>query len=200
MEMRARLQILKLGFLDWEPVSLAVAPGEIVGISGVSGSGKSLLLRAVADLDVHVGEVELDGSSCASMSGAEWRRKVGMLPAESRWWFGTVGEHFEGDSECVELVGKLGFSAEVFGWEVSRLSVGERQRLALARLLALGPEFLLLDEPTANLDGDATRLVEQLVLDSGIAAIWVSHDTEQLRRVAGRRFEMAGKRLQEVGA
>ena len=63
--MRAALQISELRFLDWEPVTLSVAPGEIVGISGESGSGKSLLLRAVADLDVHVGEVQLDEVSCS---------------------------------------------------------------------------------------------------------------------------------------
>ena len=195
--MRVALQISNLQFLDWEPVSFSVAPGEIVGLYGASGSGKSLLLRALADLDVHSGEVELGGVSCASMPAAQWRQKVAMLPAESRWWFGTVGEHFE--SEAVDLVSKLGFSAEVFGWEVARLSVGERQRLALARLLARDPEFLLLDEPTANLDGKATRLVEELILETGLAAIWVSHDVEQLERVAGRRFSMSDKQLEEVG-
>ena len=121
-----------------------------------------------------------------------------MLPAESRWWFPTVGEHFVG--EPVELVVRLGFGEEVFGWEVSRLSIGERQRLALARLLDRGPEVLLLDEPTANLDDEATRRVEAVVVGSGLAALWVSHDVAQLERVAWRRMRMRGRRLEEVGA
>lgn len=195
--MRDRLQICELGFLDWEPLSFDVAPGEVVGISGASGSGKSLLLRAVADLDVHAGDVLLDGVSCASMPAPQWRRKVGMLPAESRWWHDTVRAHFV--SDCVELVGALGFGEDVFAWEVARLSVGERQRLALARLLDRKPEVLLLDEPTANLDEDATRRVEASVLESGLAALWVSHDTAQLQRLAKRRFRMVERRLEEAG-
>lgn len=194
--MPPRLEICGLRFLDWEPIDLALAAGERAGISGASGSGKSLLLRAVADLDVHGGDVFLDGVSCAAMPAAEWRRKVGMLPAESRWWCETVGEHFV--SDAAGLVGELGFGADVFAWEIARLSAGERQRLALARLIDRCPQVLLLDEPTANLDEDATRLVEGVVVRSGLAALWVSHDEAQLQRVATRRLRMAGRRLEEV--
>ena len=196
--MPGSLQIDGLCFLDWEAISLTVSPAEIVGISGASGSGKSLLLRAVADLDVHHGEVKLDGVACASIPAPQWRRKVGMLPAESRWWHRTVGEHFFG--EHAELLGDLGFGADVFGWEVSRLSVGERQRLALARLLDREPEFLLLDEPTANLAAASTQRVESVVTASGLPALWVGHDEAQLARVARRRFRMEHRRLEEVRA
>ncbi|MGI9244328.1 MAG: ABC transporter ATP-binding protein, partial [Verrucomicrobiales bacterium] len=172
--MPGMLKIDGLSFLDWKPITLEVAPGEVVGIAGASGSGKSLLLRAVADLDLHLGSVALDGIDCGSIPAPQWRRKVAMLPAESRWWFTTVGEHFL-DREA-GLVGELGFGADVFDWEISRLSVGERQRLALARLLDRDPEFLLLDEPTANLDADTTRRVEAVILATGLPALWVSHD------------------------
>ena len=194
--MRSGLQVSELCFLDWEPVSFDVQAGEIVGISGKSGSGKSLLLRSIADLDVHSGGASLGEVDCAAMPAAEWRSKVAMLPAESRWWFSTVGEHF--DSECVGLIERLGFVGDVLGWEISRLSVGERQRLALARLLARAPEVLLLDEPTANLDEAATGRVESVVAESGLATLWVSHDEAQLERVAGRRYRMAGRNLEEV--
>ena len=195
--MRLALQVTELNFLDWEPVNLALQPGEVIGVSGVSGSGKSLLLRAIADLDVHSGGARLDGVDRDSIPAPEWRRRVAMLPAEPRWWLGSVGEHFH--TESADLVGRLGFGVEVFGWEIARLSVGERQRLALARLFDRQPEVLLLDEPTANLDGEATRLVEQLVLESGLAPIWVSHDVDQLARVGRRQFVMAERRLREVG-
>lgn len=194
--MPGSLKIDRLSFLDWEPISLEVSPGEIVGITGASGSGKSLLLRAVADLDVHAGTVSLDGVDCGSIPAPQWRSKVGMLPAESRWWHLTVGEHFV--SEDVGLVGELGFGPEVFGWEISRLSVGERQRLALARLLVRKPELLLLDEATANLDAESTGRVESVVIASGLAALWVSHDEAQLDRVARRQFRMVDRRLEEV--
>jgi len=192
------LQIDGLRFLDWEPISLEVSASEIVGITGDSGSGKSLLLRAVADLDEHAGEITLDGQACASIPAPQWRRKVAMLPAESRWWSETVGEHFV--SKDSSLVEALGFGIDVFGWEVSRLSVGERQRLALARLLDRGPEFLLLDEPTANLDAGATQRVESVILASELPALWVSHDGAQLARVASRQFRMGARRLEEVVA
>ena len=78
------------------------------------------------------------------------------------------------------------------GWEVSRLSTGEKQRLALVRLLQNQPRALLLDEPTASLDTTNIGHMEQLVLDycknQQVPVLWVSHDSEQLGRVADREF------------
>ena len=104
------LATLSLGFLDWKPVELTVAPGECVGVMGGSGSGKTLLLRAIADLDQHVGDVELNGEKCSEMPAPDWRRRVGMLPAESLWWFDTVRPHFAPDSghELESFVEQLG--------------------------------------------------------------------------------------------
>ena len=93
----------------------------------------------------------------------------------------------------------LGFGEEVLGWQVNRLSSGERQRLALARALAIQPRVLLLDEPTANLDEDNTRQVEQLLAawraDTGGGILWVSHDAAQRERVANRQHQLAAGRL-----
>jgi len=199
----ADLRVDGLSFLDWEGLSFVVEGGECVGLSGDSGSGKSLLLRGLADLDPHGGEVSLGGERCSQMAAPQWRRRVGMLAAESRWWCDGVGEHFpqEVDAGLFEALGFAG--REVLGWEVRRLSAGERQRLALARLLARRPQALLLDEPTANLDERSVALVEALVAgyraEHGAPVLWVGHSGEQLRRVAGRRLHMAGKRLSEAG-
>ena len=77
-------------------------------------------------------------------------------------------------------------------WEIARLSSGERQRLALVRLLANHPKALLMDEPTANLDAENIIRVETLVKtyqrENKTPMIWVSHDTGQLDRVASRRL------------
>jgi ABC-type iron transport system FetAB ATPase subunit len=85
---------------------------------------------------------------------------------------------------------------------VSRLSSGEKQRLALLRALSVGPEALLLDEPTANLDADSTAGVEAWL--TGIArgkrlpVLWVAHDNNQIERVAQRLFRVSGDHLERV--
>lgn len=183
------------------PVSLVVAGGECVCLSGASGSGKSLLLRAIADLDPHVGRVLLGDQPCTQMSGPQWRRRVGLLPAESQWWGERVGEHFAAPPAPDELA-RLGFPPGVLGWTVARASTGERQRLALLRLLSNRPEALLLDEPTAALDPKNVAAVETLVADyrreHQVPVLWVSHDPEQIARVANRHFRVEDGRLHEV--
>jgi ABC-type iron transport system FetAB ATPase subunit len=189
------------------PASLSVGGGELVFVFGPSGSGKSLLLRAVADLDAHEGEVWLGEEARSGMPPSRWRRRVGLLPAESFWWADTVGEHFSGTGPAMPaallaLLAGLGFEPEVFAWSVSRLSTGERQRLALARLLAQRPEALLLDEATANLDPANRERVELVLADyrcsRSAAVLWVSHDPEQRERLGGRQFGIRDGRLAAI--
>ncbi len=184
----AELLVQELCFHHLGPISLKVAPGECLGITGPSGSGKSLLLRAIADMEVRTGRIALGEQEADLLSGPQWRRQVGLLPAESAWWFDTVGEHFNGfEPAGLEA---LGFSQAVMDWEVSRLSSGERQRLGLIRLLSRQPRALLLDEPTANLDAENTGQAESLVRAyqqrHQVPMIWVSHDQRQLKRMASR--------------
>ena len=192
MSPAAGLSVNGLSVAGGAPLQLQVAPGECVTLAGASGSGKTLLLRALADLDPHNGEVRLDGEDARSLPPAQWRRKVGLLLAESPWWHERVGEHFPADNGEGFQLAALGFGPEVLDWHVPRLSSGERQRLALLRLLALKPAALLLDEPTANLDPENTALVEQLVSDyrqtSHAPALWVSHDAQQRNRIADRQL------------
>lgn len=183
------------------PVSVAIAAGECVTLSGPSGSGKTMLLRAIADLDCHEGEVLLGGVACSAMRAHEWRKQVGLLAAESQWWGERIGDHFQHVDEL--LLAQIGFGSEVMGWDVSRCSTGERQRLALLRLLQNHPRVLLLDEPTASLDAGNVARVEALVArlrrEQGLAVLWVSHDTAQAKRVASRRIYIENGQIQEVG-
>lgn len=182
------------------PISLELAAGECVCISGASGAGKSLLLRAIADLEPHSGTALLDDTECSALKAPAWRRRVGLLPAESAWWYERVGAHFEAPRS--DWFTRLGFPADVLDWEVGRLSTGERQRLALLRLLCNQPQALLLDEPTASLDPEAVGRVEALIAEyhteHAAPVLWVSHDPRQIARVARRHYRIADGQLQEA--
>lgn len=194
-----RLRVENLSLVHLKGLLLAVGAGECVALCGPSGAGKTLLLRAICDLVPHSGTVWLDGVASDRFRPHAWRRRVGMLPAESRWWFDTVGHHFK---DCPDdLLARLGFGTEAMAWQVNRLSSGERQRLALLRLLCNRPAVLLLDEPTANLDPVNTSRVEA-VLDAyreknKASVLWVSHDHEQISRIANRLLVLDNGILQE---
>ncbi len=225
-----RLEALRPRLLA--PVDLSIAAGSLTFVFGPSGAGKSLLLRSVADLDPNEGEVYLGQLARSAMGAPDWRRRVGLLPAESGWWGETVGEHFpaadgsqdpgigesaasgpgasaqsgadrahadQPEPDLMALLHQLGFDADVLGWSVNRLSTGERQRLALARLLANRPQALLLDEATANLDPSNRDQVEA-VIDAyrsrqGTAVLWVSHDAEQRARIGDASLVIVDGRL-----
>lgn len=180
---------------DWR-----VGPGEIVCLSGASGSGKTRFLRAIADLEPFQGSVRLGSVQSTELAGHQWRSRVMLVPAESLWWANTVGEHFPPDAG--DPPEALGLSREVLDWDVSRLSSGEKQRLALWRALSRHPDALLLDEPTANLDEASTQAIERWLQDTIVArampTVWVTHDDAQASRVAQRRCSVSNGALQEV--
>jgi len=193
------LENVSVGELD--SVSQSIAAGEIVCLSGASGSGKTRLLRAVADLEPHGGDCLLGDIRQSETPAHRWRALVMMIPAESQWWHETVGEHFDAGDAPGEALEALDLPGEATSWSIDRLSSGEKQRLALIRALAREPRALLLDEPTANLDAESIQRVERWLLEiierCQLPTLWVAHDAEQIKRVSNRHLLIRDGRLQE---
>lgn len=196
-----RLQVQDLRSPHGGPFDLALADGECVAVVGRSGSGKTVLLRMIADLDPHEGEVLLEGRARSAWSGPDWRRRVVYQPAEPAWWAPTARAHFPAAAQAPAeaLLASLGLAASRLDVDVARLSTGERQRLALARSLAAEPRVLLLDEPTAALDEASAAAVEAVLADrlrAGLAIVLVTHAAAQAGRLARRVLAVSGGRLQ----
>jgi len=190
----------KAGRRIFEGASVAVEEGEVLFVVGPSGSGKSLLLRALSALDPFDGRISLDGRTVEDWGGSEWRAEVCYLAQEPAVLAGSPAALLEralgfaaqrrrGRGEASALTGfatALGLERSQIEGEWGVLSGGERARAALAVALSLKPRFLLLDEPTAALDPASVGLVERVLGESAAAKVWVSHDPGQPQRVGGR--------------
>ncbi len=195
------LKVKALIRLTIGPVDLTVADGECVAITGPSGTGKSVFLRAIVDLDPNEGQISVGKISRENTPAPEWRSHVAMLPAESGWWDDNVGAHFKNPNKITPQLTDIGLANTAMEWEVARLSSGEKHRLALLRCLENDPEVLLLDEPTAALDHDTTLMVEALLrkeLERGTSIVIVTHDAAQATRLADRRLHLEDGKLGEV--
>jgi ABC-type iron transport system FetAB ATPase subunit len=194
------LRIEQLHGTGVDAADITLAAGSCTAMHGASGSGKTLLLRAIADLDEVQGEVWLDDRARSGMSGPQWRRQVTYVAAESHWWGRLVREH--ASEWRISDLEALAFGPEVLDWQVQRLSSGERQRLAIARALTGQPAVLLLDEATANLDQSNTarveRLVEAWLKETDGCILWVSHDPAQRARVADIQYEIENGVLRQA--
>ena len=180
-------------------------------VAGPSGSGKSTLLRLLDRLaDPDSGRVLYEGHDLRERDPLELRREVGLVPQLPALVDGTVadnvayGPRLAGHSfdphSCLKLAG---LDAEFADRDPARLSVGEQQRVMLARALALEPRVLLLDEPTSALDEEARDAVEATLLDlrakTSISIVLVTHDTEQAKRLADYVVRIDAGRVTKQG-
>jgi ABC-type methionine transport system ATPase subunit len=206
-----KIEVSGLGYAEiLKDVDAGMPDGEITAVVGPSGAGKSTLLRAINRLiEPSSGEIYLDGEPTSGLDPLELRRRVGMVFQIPALFGGSVedavlyGARLSGrDADPHRLLEMVGLDTSLAERDPQALSVGQQQRVSVARALALGPEALLLDEPTSALDEAARRKIEELVRDLnarlGLTMVFVSHDLSQVERVADRVVLMAdGKSVGE---
>jgi putative ABC transport system ATP-binding protein len=191
-------------------VNLEVEPGDRLAITGPTGSGKTVLVRAVALLDpVDEGIIRFRGTPIAEKFIPNYRKQVIYLHQRPALLKGTVEDNLERPFALQAHQGKqfdrertlgqleiLGRDASFLDKSSNDLSGGEAQIVALLRAIQLDPAVLLLDEPSASLDQGAGRAIEDLIrrwLDEDSTArafVWISHDPQRVTRVASRRLAM----------
>jgi len=200
-----------------EDVSFSLAAGEMCGVFGPSGGGKSTLLRLlVRFLEPATGAISFQGRDLADWEPRALRRKIGLVRQQAHLFEGTVLENFQlpfrwqkqpvpepGSSQVREVLDWCQLGPELLNKAAEQLSIGQKQRVALARTLLQEPELLLLDEPTSALDrptadqvGETLRRLKQ---ERNLGILLVSHDLRLLERVADRGMYLVDGRLVEAG-
>ncbi len=186
-------------------VSLEVRQGEVMGLLGPNGAGKSTLLKCIAGLlRPAEGTVHIGGREVTRIRPLERARLIGYVPQGSpdgfpftvfetvllgripHMGFSPGEEDLKAAAEAISLLELQEFAAR----RITELSGGERQRVLLAQALARGPEVLLLDEPTANLDLrgqlESLALMSEVARERGIATVVVLHDVNLAARFSHR--------------
>lgn len=188
-------------------IDLKIKKGETIAVIGPSGSGKSTILRILIGLlEPTSGEVFVHQENVVGYNEEEWnalRRKMGMVFQYSALFdFLTVGENIafglrqhtqKTEAEIQEIVKNM---LEIIGLEgledayPVELSGGMKKRVSLARAVALNPEIILYDEPTAGLDPIMSNVISDLIVEMkeklGVTSILVTHDMESVFRAADR--------------
>jgi putative ABC transport system ATP-binding protein len=176
-------------------------------IAGPSGAGKSTLLRLFNRLaDPAVGTVRYRGRDVRDYDVLALRREVGLVPQLPALLDGTVAMNVSFGAQLAEKVADVPAALRLAGLDetfaarpAGRLSVGEQQRVMLARALALQPKVLLLDEPTAALDERSKAAVERTLRDLrkrlSLSVVFVTHELAQAERLADRIVWLEGGRL-----
>ncbi len=190
-------------------VDLTLPDGGVSVVLGPSGSGKTTLLRLCNRLEAaHQGRVLFRGVDVATLDPIDLRRTVGMVFQKAVLFGGTVTDNLlvavpgADTGTMTAALERAELPAEFLTRDADTLSGGEAQRVSIARTLIVGPSVLLMDEPTAALDGaprlGLERLARRLVVE-GVPIVWVTHDLQQARRLADHVVLMINGAVRTTG-
>jgi ABC-type multidrug transport system fused ATPase/permease subunit len=201
--------LLRAGRVVLDDVHASFQRGVVTGIVGPSGAGKTSLLRCLNRLEEpERGQVLLDGQDLKTIDPTDLRRRVGMIFQTPVLFEGGVEANLRYGAEDVDrskLIGALEAASldESFLQRSSTaLSVGQAQRVCIARALVRDPEVLLMDEPTSALDRDAAARIERLIsslVTRDLTVVLVTHNLAQAQRVATRGLLLVDGRVRATG-
>lgn len=191
-------------------ISADMTAGRVTVIAGPSGVGKTTLLRLCNRLDLpDEGRVLYGDKDVVALDPLQLRREVAMVFQRPVMLGGTVRDNLAvadagQDAGYEAVLAEAELDASFLDRPADQLSGGEAQRVAVARALLTDPRVLLADEPTSGLDPTPRRAFERLARrlahERGLAVVWVTHDLDQLRRLADHVIVLLGGRVAFAGA
>ncbi len=200
-----------------DSVSFCAKVGEITAIIGPSGGGKSTLIRLINRLtEPGEGRIELDGRDIAALDPLELRRLVALVPQKPFMFDGTVLDNLQmpfryrqmaapeaGSAEVLDVLSSAKLDPELLERNARSLSLGQQQRVGVARALITKPQVILLDEPTSALDrrtsDELASTLREISHGKNITMIMVTHDLRLTQKVADYCFYLEAGRILEEG-
>ncbi len=193
-------------------LSFSLEKGEAVGLVGANGAGKSTLMKALLGLMPYEGEITVDGLKVEERNLREIRRKLGFVlqNSDNQMFMPTVAEDMlfgplnygmkreEAEKTVDEVLLSLGIT-ELKGRHNHRISGGEKRMAAIATVLAMKPEVLLMDEPSSALDPWNRRMVIRTINALPVTRLIASHDLDLILDTCGRVLLLSGGRLAADG-
>lgn len=182
-----------------ENITCSFPKGKTIVIVGPSGAGKSSLLKCINRIHLFEGDISYNKISIRNINIRKLRKELAYVPQVPVVFPGTVEDNIlwgrklwemPGDDEIARnLLHSVGLAEDCIHRDASKLSLGQQQRLHLARTLAIEPHVLLLDEPASSLDAISKDAFEKLIkqlrkIDPNLTLLVITHDLDQAKRIA----------------